>query len=75
LQYQAPRGTQDLLPGEVEKWQFLEDTFRTLSSLYGYREIRTPLFEQTELFIRSVGEDSDIVSKEMYTFKDRGGAV
>jgi len=41
--------------------------------LYGYREIRTPLFEQTELFIRSVGEDSDIVSKEMYTFKDRGG--
>ena len=73
MQYQAPRGTQDLLPGEVEKWQFLEDTFRTLSSLYGYREIRTPLFEQTELFIRSVGEDSDIVSKEMYTFKDRGG--
>ncbi|MFY9411446.1 MAG: ATP phosphoribosyltransferase regulatory subunit, partial [Dethiobacteria bacterium] len=69
MQYQAPRGTQDLLPGEVEKWQFLEDTFRTLSSLYGYREIRTPLFEQTELFIRSVGEDSDIVSKEMYTFK------
>jgi aspartyl-tRNA synthetase len=73
LQYQAPRGTRDILAGEVEKWQHLEETFRKLSSLHGYTEIRTPLFEQTELFTRSVGEDSDIVSKEMYTFKDRSG--
>ena len=73
MQYQAPRGTRDILAGEVEKWQHLEETFRKLSSLHGYTEIRTPLFEQTELFTRSVGEDSDIVSKEMYTFKDRSG--
>ncbi len=73
MQYQAPRGTRDLLPGEIEKWHFLENVFRELSSLYGYGEIRTPLFEQTDLFVRSVGEETDIVSKEMYTFKDRGG--
>ena len=73
MQYRAPRGTRDLLPGEIEKWHFLEDTFRKLSTLYGYGEIRTPYFEQTKLFARSVGEESDIVSKEMYTFKDRSG--
>ena len=73
MQYRAPRGTRDLLPGEIEKWHFLEDTFRKLCALYGYGEIRTPYFEQTTLFARSVGEKSDIVSKEMYTFKDRSG--
>ena len=73
MQYHVPRGTRDIFAGEVEKWQFLEETFRRLCSLYGYSEIRTPLFEQTGLFTRSVGEESDIVSKEMYTFEDRGG--
>jgi len=73
LQYRAPRGTRDIFAEEVGKWQYLEETFRKYCSLYGYTEIRTPLFEQTELFTRSVGEDSDIVSKEMYTFKDRSG--
>ncbi len=73
MQYRAPRGTRDILAEELGKWQFLEHTFRKLSALYGYSEIRTPLFEQTELFTRSVGEESDIVSKEMYTFKDRSG--
>jgi len=73
LQYRAPRGTRDIFAEEVEKWQQLEETFRRFCKLYGYREIRTPLFEQTELFTRSVGEESDIVSKEMYTFQDRSG--
>ena len=73
MHYRAPRGTRDLLPGEIEKWHFLEEVFRELSSLYGYGEIRTPYFEQTDLFVRSVGEETDIVSKEMYTFQDRGG--
>ncbi len=73
MQYKAPRGTRDIFTEEVERWQFLEETFRKLCSLYGYSEIRTPLFEETGLFTRSVGEESDIVSKEMYTFEDRGG--
>ncbi|HHV71936.1 MAG TPA: histidine--tRNA ligase [Clostridia bacterium] len=69
----APRGTKDILPGEVEKWQKIEKKARELCHLYGYQEIRTPLFEHTELFTRSIGETTDIVSKEMYTFTDRGG--
>ena len=60
MQYQAPPGTRDIFAEEVGKWQYLEETFRKYCSLYGYTEIRTPLFEQTELFTRSVGEDSDI---------------
>lgn len=68
-----PRGTADLLPGEVEKWQYVEERARDLCRRYGYREIRTPLFEHTELFVRSVGAGTDIVEKEMYTFRDRGG--
>ena len=73
MKYKAPRGTRDILPDEAKKWQHLEERFRDFCNLYGFGEIRTPIFEQTELFIRSVGEDSDIVSKEMYTFKDRSG--
>lgn len=69
----APRGTRDILPGEVEKWQYLEGTIREHCRLYGYSEIRLPLFEHTELFQRGVGETTDIVEKEMYTFLDRGG--
>ncbi|NLN17373.1 MAG: histidine--tRNA ligase [Firmicutes bacterium] len=69
----APRGTKDILPGEVEKWQYMEDIVRRVCAGYGYREIRTPLFEHTELFQRGIGEATDIVEKEMYTFTDRGG--
>jgi histidyl-tRNA synthetase len=66
-----PRGTNDFLPGEVEKWQHVENVFRDLCHDYAYGEIRTPIFEHTELFMRGVGETTDIVEKEMYTFKDR----
>lgn len=69
----APRGTRDLLPGEVEKWQYIEQVARDLARSYGYQEIRTPIFEHTELFLRGIGDATDIVQKEMYTFKDRGG--
>ncbi|MBE3584764.1 histidine--tRNA ligase [Desulfofundulus thermocisternus] len=68
-----PRGTSDILPGEVEKWQYLEQVIYRLCREYGYSEIRTPIFEHTELFERGVGETTDIVQKEMYTFLDRGG--
>lgn len=67
-----PRGTNDFLPDEVEKWQYLEGLIRDLFADYHYKEIRTPIFEHTELFLRSVGETSDIVSKEMYSFEDKG---
>ncbi|SDI93363.1 histidine--tRNA ligase [Salimicrobium halophilum] len=69
----APRGTQDILPGTVEKWQYIEETLRDLSHRFHYKEIRTPIFEHTELFQRGVGDSTDIVQKEMYTFEDRGG--
>lgn len=67
-----PRGTNDLLPEEIEKWHYLESILRQVAALYGYQEIRTPIFEHTELFQRGVGESTDIVEKEMYTFLDRG---
>ncbi|MGI5888277.1 MAG: histidine--tRNA ligase [Oscillospiraceae bacterium] len=69
---QSPRGTQDVLPSDSYKWQFLENRMRAVCSLYGYREIRTPTFEHTELFARGVGDSTDVVDKEMYTFEDRG---
>ncbi|WP_458412389.1 histidine--tRNA ligase [Schinkia sp. CFF1] len=68
-----PRGTQDILPGVVEEWQYVEQKMREMCKRYNYSEIRTPIFEQTELFKRGVGETTDIVQKEMYTFEDRGG--
>jgi len=78
LKYQRPKGTHDLYP-HAEKWvddsgrcHFLEDQFRAVCRLYGYGEIRTPAFEATELFTRSIGQETDIVSKEMYTFEDKG---
>lgn len=67
-----PRGTSDIMPNEVKKWQYLERVFRDLCREYGYSEIRTPVFEHTELFERGVGGTTDIVEKEMYTFTDRG---
>lgn len=68
----APRGTKDVLPSESGKWQYIENIIREHCRLYGFREIRTPIFEHTELFQRGVGETTDIVQKEMYTFLDRG---
>lgn len=68
-----PRGTQDLLPGQIEKWQYIESVVRDLCKRYQFEEIRTPMFESTELFIRGVGDTTDIVQKEMYTFDDRKG--
>ena len=69
---QAPRGTYDVLPQESAKWQEVERTINELCNLYQYKEIRTPVFEHTELFQRGVGDTTDIVQKEMYTFRDRG---
>lgn len=67
------KGTKDLLPESTKNWQFVEDIFKKCSELYGYEEIRTPIFEKTEVFSRSIGENTDIVNKEMYTFEDKGG--
>ena len=72
MSIQKPRGTQDILPGVSEKWQYIEDKARDLCRRFNYKEIRTPIFEHTELYIRGVGETTDIVEKEMYTFKDKG---
>ena len=66
-----PRGTTDILPDQSGKWQYIENVAAEVCRTYGYREIRTPIFEHTELFIRGVGETTDIVEKEMYTFPDR----
>lgn len=73
MSIRLPRGTQDILPGDVEKWQLIEKKAREICEKFQYHEIRTPIFEQTDLFLRSVGDTTDIVQKEMYTFDDRGG--
>lgn len=73
MTFQIPRGTQDILPNVVGKWQYIEKTAREICRLYQYQEIRTPIFEHTELFLRSVGQTTDVVQKEMYTFEDRKG--
>ncbi|MBB6674291.1 histidine--tRNA ligase [Cohnella nanjingensis] len=72
MAFQKPPGTQDVLPGNAELWQFVEKTAREVCRRYRFREIRTPIFEATDLFKRGVGETTDIVEKEMYTFEDRG---
>src|SRR5205823_11188896 len=69
--FEAPRGTHDILPAEQRRWRQVTTEFEHLCALYGYRRIDTPVFEDTELFARTSGEGSDIVSKEMYTFGDR----
>jgi histidyl-tRNA synthetase len=71
----AVRGTRDLLPPETALWNFVESTARDVFRTYNFQEIRTPIFEETQLFARSVGEETDIVSKEMYTWEDRGRAA
>ncbi len=82
MEYNIPKGVFDILPfclsdqlqwRSSDKWQYIESVIRETCLEYGYREIRTPIFERTQLFIRSSGESSDIVSKEMYTFEDKGG--
>lgn len=70
---QAIRGMNDILPEQTPVWQFVESTVRRVLSQYGYQEIRMPIVEQTDLFKRSIGEVTDIVEKEMYTFEDRNG--
>ncbi len=70
---QAVRGMNDILPAETPRWQYVEGVFRRLMAAYGYGEIRLPIVEKTELFKRSIGEVTDIVEKEMYTFEDRNG--
>src|SRR5262244_4574130 len=69
----AVRGVRDILPAETGRWQRVEAAGRATFEAYGYREIRLPLFERTELFARGIGDETDIVTKEMYTFEDRGG--
>ncbi len=68
-----PKGTKDLLPQDSYKWQFIEKTAREVAKIFNIKEIRTPTFEHTEVFLRGVGETTDIVNKEMYTFTDKGG--
>ena len=72
MQIQAPKGTKDVLPSESYKWQYVEDEIRKLCRIYGVYEFRTPIIEHTELFMRGVGDTTDIVQKEMYTFTDKG---
>ncbi|MDQ7824993.1 MAG: histidine--tRNA ligase [Candidatus Eremiobacteraeota bacterium] len=73
MNIKAPRGTFDILPGETPQWHHVEKTAREIAHLHGYMEIRTPVFEHTELFVRGIGEGTDIVQKEMYVFKDKKG--
>ncbi len=68
---QAPKGTKDVLPADSYLWQHLEKTARESAMLAGFGEIRTPVFEHTVLFLRGVGDTTDVVQKEMYTFEDR----
>ena len=72
---QLIRGFKDILPGEVELWQAVESVARQILEDFGFKEIRIPIMERTELFARSIGEDTDIVEKEMYTFPDRRGEL
>ncbi|MEK7851982.1 MAG: ATP phosphoribosyltransferase regulatory subunit, partial [Deltaproteobacteria bacterium] len=67
----AIRGFNDILPGEIEKWQFFENTARNIFEAFGFSEIRVPILEKTELFVRGIGEATDIVEKEMFTFPAR----
>lgn len=70
---QIPKGCKDVLPSQAYLWQYLEAKARETAGAYAFKEIRTPVFEHTELFSRGVGDTTDIVNKEMYTFLDKGG--
>lgn len=69
---QGPKGTQDLMPKDTAKWQIVEEVMKGEASLHGFHEVRTPVFEHTELFLRGVGDTTDVVEKQMYTFEDKG---
>ena len=69
----AVKGTNDILPSEVYKWQFVENRMLETARIFGFNEIRVPVFEHTEVFKRSVGDTTDVVQKEMYTFDNKGG--
>jgi histidyl-tRNA synthetase len=73
MTYQRPKGTADILPGESDLWQYVETTARAVFARYRYQEVRTPIFESADVFSRTSGETSDVVSKEMYVFEDKGG--
>ncbi len=73
MRFQVPRGTVDILPEEQKYWEYIQNTTKKISADFGYAKIDTPIFEDTGLFLRSVGESSDILQKETYTFLDRGG--
>lgn len=73
MSFQKPKGTVDILPSEIKTWQKIENTARKVFDSYGYQGIRTPMFESYDVFVRSVGDTSDIVTKEMYDFEDKGG--
>ena len=73
MKYSVPKGTKDILPEDIYRWQKAEKVFAEVCGQYGYKEIRIPTFEHTELFQRSVGDTTDVVQKEMYTFQDKGG--
>jgi len=70
---QGPKGTQDLMPKDTFKWQVVEEVLNSEAAIHGFGEVRTPVFEHTELFLRGVGDTTDVVQKEMYTFEDKGG--
>ncbi len=73
MSIQAPKGTRDILPEDINQWNFVEKEFALVCKRFGYKEIRIPVFEHTELFQRGVGDTTDVVQKEMYTFEDKGG--
>lgn len=73
MEIKAIRGMNDILPEEAGRWRLLEDTTRRIFSLYGFAELRPPLLERTELFLRGIGDETDVVEKQMYTFTDKGG--
>jgi len=74
LSIKALKGFKDILPDEVILWQFIEKTTRDIFHRYGFEEIKVPILEKTDLFVRTIGESTDIVEKEMYTFVDRNGS-
>ncbi len=73
MKFQKPRGTKDILPKEIYKWHYVEKIIREVTGYFNFTEIRTPTFENTQLFVKGTGEETDIVGKEMYTFEDKGG--
>ena len=75
LQVKRPKGTQDVLPADIMKWRTVEATVSDTAEQFGFREIRTPVFEDTALYVRSVGDTSDVVTKEMYTVSSKGDAT